>query len=484
MLAIIVAYDIKYGISKEGKIPWDIIQDRNYFVDVTTYKYNDNKNVLIVGKNTYLTMKEIKDRHIIVVSSTLKNDSIPQAKTLNDAIKKAKLLNPGRIFICGGRQLYKEALTEFKIDELYLTSISQDYNCDNNINFLHKHLDENEYTSNNLFMTYKSLFVESEIKKGISIKIAYYKNLENMTYNKTINIEEDKYLNMLYEILDNKSLFEGRNGQTKSLFGKNLEFDVSKAFPLLTTKKVFFEGVFKELLFFLKGDTNTKHLMDQKVNIWTYNTSKEFLDKSNLNYDEYDMGPMYGFNLIHYGEEYKGMDHKYNGYNQLEYCINLLKTDPFSRRILMTTYNPAQAKEGVLYPCHGISIIFNVDANKDFNYSLSCMMTQRSADMCCGVPFNIASYALLMHLMCTVINNDSKYVGKKFSPGRLIMNFGNAHIYKEHFSNAIRQISRQPYSFPQIKINKKTDVITDFVFEDIELINYVSYGNLNYKMIA
>lgn len=146
----------------------------------------------------------------------------------------------------------------------------------------------------------------------------------------------------------------------------------------------------------------------------------------------------------------------------------------------MTTFNPAQAKEGVLYPCHGISIMFNVDKN----WKLSCMMFQRSADACCGIPFNIASYALLIHLFCEVINNDSSYTGHKFTPGKLIMNFGDVHIYEEHYSGAIRQILRNPYPFPNLKINRIVKDLTEFNFEDFELIDYQCYTGINFKMIA
>lgn len=469
MISLIVCVDNKWGISKNGIIPWKFKSDMNFFRDMTTYKHNNNKNVLIVGKNTLMTMSEIKDREIISVSSTTN-------KTLTEAIEKAKILEPGRIFICGGKRIYEEAIGTLEIQQMYVTVINKDYECDNNVSFLSEYIDFSyDRKRKNNFSEKLPCYETTE--NDVTLEFRSYINYPKGCELRTINEYEDNYLNMLYDIIKNGDELEGRNGKVWSQFGNVLEFDLKKGFPLLTTKKTFWKGVVEELAFFLKGKTDTKELINKGIKIWEPNTNVEFLKKMNLPYDEYDMGPMYGFNLVHFGEQYKGCDKKYKGYNQIKYCINLLKTDPFSRRIIMTTYNPAQAKEGVLYPCHGISIMFKVTKN----FELNCLMTQRSADMCCGVPFNIASYALLVHLLCNVVNNTSQY---KYTPGKLKMIFNDAHVYKEHYDNAIRQILRKPYAFPQLIINKKMNTITDFSFEDLELIDYNCYGVLNYKMIA
>lgn len=141
---------------------------------------------------------------------------------------------------------------------------------------------------------------------------------------------------------------------------------------------------------------------------------------------------------------------------------------------------PIQASQGVLFPCHGLTILFNVEEG----HRLSCMMTQRSADYICGVPFNIASYALLIHMMCEVLNNDETYSGPKFSPGRLIMNLGDTHVYEEHLTAARRQLLREPYVFPQLSFKRKLTSLTDVTFDDIVLSNYTSYPVLPVKMIA
>lgn len=209
---------------------------------------------------------------------------------------------------------------------------------------------------------------------------------------------------------------------------------------------------------------------------------------------------MYGFQLQHFNAEYQGCNQDYNGkgFNQIEYCLELLKTDPHSRRILMTTYNPLQAKEGCLFPCHGISIIFNVnegfetkdgtenqdEKGKQKFRKLSCMMTQRSVDSICGLQFNLTSYALLVHLICEVINNDPNYLGPKYRPGRLIMNLADTHIYEQHYEQAIRQILRDPHPFPKLKIKRKVQKLNFFQAEDFELIGYKYEPYIPVKMVA
>ena len=182
---------------------------------------------------------------------------------------------------------------------------------------------------------------------------------------------------------------------------------------------------------------------------------------------------MYGFQLLHYGAEYNGMNNDYTGkgFNQIEYVLNLLKNDPNSRRIIMTTFNPGKAHEGVLYPCHGISIQFYV--NKGY---LSCSVYIRSNDFFLGNPFNIASYALLVHIFCELIGN--------LSPGNLIINIGDVHIYEEHIEPVKEQLSRIPYNFPQLEFKKKIKNINDIAFKDIKLINYNFHKRIKAKMIA
>jgi len=204
----------------------------------------------------------------------------------------------------------------------------------------------------------------------------------------------------------------------------------------------------------------------------------------NLPYLEGDIGNMYGFQLRHAGTRYTGCDTDYTskGFNQIEYCLNLLKNDKYSRRILMTTYVPHEANKGVLYPCHGIVIQFYVKEVDGINY-LSCHMYQRSADMFLGVPFNIASYALLVNMICHVLNNDEE-CNMKWKPDTLVMSFGDLHIYEDHYEQVKKQISRKAYKFPKINIKNNRFSLTEFEWDDIEIIDYNHHSGLKAQMIA
>ena len=287
---------------------------------------------------------------------------------------------------------------------------------------------------------------------------------------------ENSYLNLMKNLIYFGDCRKTRNGITYSSFGKTLEFEIKNSFPLFTTKKVFFRGIIEELLFFLNGKTDSKLLEAKGVNIWKANTTTEFIKSRNLNYSEGDMGPMYGFNWLHYGAKYTNCKTNYinQGINQLEYVIKLLKEDPMSRRIIMTTYNPSTAEEGVLYPCHGIAIQFYVNKKGD-TYYVSCSMTQRSADVACGIPYNVASYAALTYILC-------KHLGDNYKPDRLIINLGDVHLYEEHINEALVQINRIPLNFPKLEI-KNFERMEELTYDHFMLKDYDSYAALKFVMV-
>lgn len=479
---LIVAVDSCWGIAKNGIIPWCIKEDQTFFQDITKV---GKKNVLIMGKNTWKTLppnfRGLKDRINVVVSSTMTTEELVidnetkceayLCKTFDESLELCKGLDKGRIFICGGIGIYTEALNKINFDNIYLTKIDHDYGC--NSIFPHELL-----VNDNCY--FNEEFIVKDHNSGVNVNVTFMKFGNG---GKIINKEECAYLDLLKYIIKNGEYDEGRNGFTWSVFGKHLEFDVGVGFPLLTTKKVFFKGIFEELIFFLRGDTNAKHLDEKGVKIWNPNTTREFLDANGKNdYKEFDMGPMYGFQLLHFNATYEGMDKDYEGkgINQIDYCLDLIKNNPKSRRIIMTTYNPLQAKEGVLFPCHGIAIIWYVE-NKN---KLCCMMVQRSADTFCGVPFNIASYALMMHMFCEIINNDDDYKGPLLMPGRLVMSLSDCHVYGVHHEQTVRQLLRQPYKFPQLRFKRKINNLNDFTFDDVELVNYESHPAIPVKMVA
>ena len=284
---------------------------------------------------------------------------------------------------------------------------------------------------------------------------------------------ERNYLNALKDILENGEKRITRNSTTLSKFSIKLDFDIRYSFPLLTTKKVYWKGVVYELLWFIKGDTNSKNLENNNVNIWKANSSRNFLDKNNLDdYEEGDCGPIYGFQWRHFGTEYKHFYYNYcgKGVDQLQNCIDLIKNDPYSRRIFMSAWNPIQLNNMCLPPCH-VSYQFYVSEKNE----LSCTLYQRSGDMFLGIPFNIASVSLLTYIIANI--TDKK-------PGFISIIIGDAHIYENHIEQVKIQLKREPYELPTLKINKNYSNINDYKFENFELENYKYHNIIRAEMVA
>lgn len=283
--------------------------------------------------------------------------------------------------------------------------------------------------------------------------------------------EEYQYLDLVRKILNGRNNKENRTGvNAHSIFGVQMRWNLN-TFPLLTTKRVYWKGVVEELLWFIRGDTNSKHLEEKGVKIWSANSSRKFLDSRGLSYEEGDLGPVYGFQWRHYGAKYEGSDKDYNnkGIDQLQQVIDKIKNNPNDRRIIMTAWNPEQVDEMALPPCH-MFCQFYVSGNK-----LSCQLYQRSADVGLGVPFNIASYALLTCMIAHVCN---------LEPYEFIHVMGDTHIYNNHVEGLTEQLGRTPRSFPKLKINRQVASIDDFRFEDFELVDYNPHPAINMEMVA
>jgi dihydrofolate reductase/thymidylate synthase len=459
---IIIAIDNKNGIGNYDKtfdIPWCIKPDMSNFINQTLLSQSNKPNIVIMGRNTWVSIgsKPLKNRINIIISSNLNVENC--VKSFSEALQLCKSFDYNEIYIIGGGQLYDEALQSNNIKNIYITLLDHDYKC--NIKL--------KYPIQNLinYKNYKK-FPVYDSKNKITVDM-HYQSTQIIETNK----EENKYLDILKELVLKGEKRETRNSITTSLFSKTLEFDMNNGFPLITTKKVNIKNIFYELLWFLNGDTNTNKLKELGVTIWNGNSSKEFLEKLRLNYNEGDIGPMYGFQLRNYGTLYKGCNEKYNsGIDQLQECINLIKNDPTSRRIIMTTYNPLQAKEGVLYPCHGLITQFYVQNNE-----LHLCTYQRSADWFLGVVWNIASYSLLLHLICSLDEINLK-------PGRVIIHFGDVHLYNCHYNQAVTQLLRNSFSFPILKIKEKKKNIIDFKLEDLEINNYISHNFIKAEIVV
>lgn len=227
---------------------------------------------------------------------------------------------------------------------------------------------------------------------------------------------------------------------TKSIFGHQMRFDLSEGFPVLTTKKLHLRSIIYELLWFLKGDTNVKYLNENGVSIWD-----EWKDENG------DLGPIYGAQWINWP------NNKGAAINQIQKAVDTIKNNPDSRRIIVNAWNVAQLDEMVLTPCHALFQFYVA------NGKLSCQLYQRSADVFLGVPFNIASYALLTMMMAQV-------TGLKV--GDFVHSFGDAHLYLNHLEQAKLQLSRTPVKLPEMEINPDVKNIFDFKYEDFKLVGY------------
>ena len=287
--------------------------------------------------------------------------------------------------------------------------------------------------------------------------------------------DERQYCNLVWDVLGYGSAEQTRNGVTRSVFGAGMHFSLEgNVLPLLTTKRVAWVTCLKELLWFIRGSTDNAILKTQGVRIWDGNASREFLDSRGLsNLRENDLGPVYGHQWRHFNAPYSSCDADYcgQGVDQLGEIIAMLK-DPAqrtSRRMVLSAWNPQQLNEMALPPCH-VLMQFNVSGGD----RLSCAMYQRSGDIGLGVPFNIASYALLTHLLahhCGLRAHDFVY------------HLGNAHIYEEHVPALKAQIERDPYPFPRISIvGDPKERIEDYCPADFVVQDYVCHGPIKMDM--
>ncbi|WP_033159747.1 thymidylate synthase [Mycoplasmoides alvi] len=284
-----------------------------------------------------------------------------------------------------------------------------------------------------------------------------------------------QYLNILEDVLQNGIITENRTAtKTLSKFGLRMEFDLEQGYPLVTTKKIFFAGILHELLWFISGDTNIQYLVKNNVNIWNEWPYEKF-KKSNLfngqdiywfkekiiNDNEFakkwgDLGPVYG-------KQWRN----FNGVDQLKNVILEIKKNPTSRRLIVSSWNPLEINDMALPPCHTL-FQFRVLDNK-----LHCQLYQRSADLFLGVPFNIASYALLNILIAHVTN---------LKCGKFIHTIGDAHIYENHIEQVKLQLKRLPKKLPLIKLNKNVNNLFEFKFNDVQLINYDYWPKISGKV--
>ena len=289
---------------------------------------------------------------------------------------------------------------------------------------------------------------------------------------------EQVYIDALTHVLQHGKERPDRTGTgTLSVFGHQMRFDISEHVPLLTTKQMPWKHCVKELLWFLRGETDVSILQEQGVKIWNGNSSREFLDARSLHeLEEGDIGPGYGFQWRHFGAPYRGAKASYTGQgiDQIQQVLDMLRNDPFSRRIFFTAWNAADIDCMALPPCH-LSTQFYVEQDADGVRHLSCHMYQRSVDMFLGEPWNIFSYTCLTYLF-------AKLTGMQ--PKELIISTGDTHIYQNHLEQVKEQVTRTPFPPPRLKISDSvmTKTLEQIDIADFELSDYQHHSAIKATM--
>lgn len=496
IIASVVNYKNRLAIGMNGNLLVRLSEDLKSFKNITIERLSCDskleKNVVLMGRKTWFSIpresRPLKDRLNLILTNDkdlLKVSPFP--KKLYGSVKYDKNVyfitydefvkfyynTNANVFVIGGSNVYNMFLEnekeEFKPLNVYLTEI-QGYKPDVGL--------EPDTFMNHLTEEYRLISTsEKYYQDNVSFRFLEYR------YTKDYITDETKYLNMLREILYNGNVRDDRTGVgTISVFGKQLEFDISKSIPLFTTKRVPWKHVIQELLWFMRGDTDAKILQKQGVKIWDGNTSREFLDKRGLqHYDVGILGPGYGWQWRFFGAKYSqafadtsNIDRsKVGGFDQLEYVENLLKTDPFSRRIMMSYWNPPDFERTSLLPCHFTCQFYVME--KGGERYLSCHFVMRSNDMFLGNPFNIFSYAVLTYILAMRCN---------MKPDRLIYSVGDAHIYKNHLTQIAEQLSRNPRPFPKLKLNPNiiSKSIDEITIQDFDIIGYFPHQSISAPM--
>lgn len=502
-----------YPIGKNGQMPWKCKEDLKWFKE-TTMGYP-----VIMGRKTFESIgRPLLGRKNIVITSRAEeyqsDDNLSFVKNLDSAVLMVNDMKCEKAFIIGGGTIYKEALDKDIVDAVYMDKIMVEAD-DADTFFPPFNFMNNKWEKEGHDIVIK----EHEATASVFIRV---RGRENKV--------DKSYLDLCRKILEKGVKKNTRAGVTYSLFGEQLRFDLQKGLPMLTTKKMFSKGVIHELLWFLKGNTNIKYLVENGVHIWDDDAYRHFLDvvngkdeklknatfpnglpskerflksvldndclvdyQDNIYYIFGDLGPVYGAQWTNWD---------YN-VNQIQDVIHKLKTNPDDRRIMISAWNPGDIPQMALPPCHYacqfytkemtfderktwfIKNIKNIELDKvdencldEYNVpkrKLSCLWNQRSVDTLLGLPFNILSYAILTHMIAQCVNMEAD---------ELIFNGGDCHIYENQISAFQEQVNRKPYKYalPCLKLNPEIKNIEDFKYEDIKIIGYESYPAIKFPL--
>jgi dihydrofolate reductase / thymidylate synthase len=459
------------GIGKNNNLPWKHIKkDMNRFTNITTSTFDAVKtNSVIMGRKTWESLpnkfKPLPNRKNIVVSKTLTDiENVKVCSSLTKALNYSySLPEVESTFVIGGSSIYTTALKRYDIDNLYVTEVDRQLDADTFFPDIPDWMNviREDAEDDLIFKTYTNSITDP-------------------------NSEENQYLKTMRRILDEGEVIKDRTGVgTLSVFDTNSlylidtvnpdETDPTKLkyrVPIMTTKTLYLKGIVWELIWFLQGNTDAKWLSDKKVHIWDGNTSKEYLEKKGLDYEEGQLGPGYGHQWVNWGGDWKTHT---GGINQIKNIIDILRKDPTSRRAVLSAWNVADLDAMALPPCHILYTFKVTDHDKDVK-RLNCKVTIRSNDMFLGHPFNIMSTCILTILL-------SRTLG--MLPGKISIAITDAHIYLNHVKQVNKQLMRQPLKFPLLEINKDIvdyDCLKALTYDDFRLTEYYHHSALKAPM--
>ena len=495
IIACVTTYKSKLALGRCNELLFKLKDDMDFFKNLTSNSLSSDsglkKNIVLMGRKTYFSIpiqyRPLNNRINIVLtrdSELIKLSPIPKnlelvkdiyytdMDTFNMIYKKYN----ANVFVIGGSELYNTFLN--KADRLYITQVKTEDNKD--IKFMDG--DEPDTFMNNFTCDYR-LVGMSEKYKGMykDIKLSY----RTLYYRLSDKISEEyKYLNLMSSIMSNgnKRVDRTKVG-TISVFGNQMRFDISESIPLMTTKNVPFKTIIEELLWFCRGDTDARILQEKGIKIWNGNTSREFLDNQGLfHYPEGVLGAGYGFQWRFQGAKYSHMfadtskcdTSLIGGFDQLKYVEELLENDPFSRRIMISAWNPSDFDKTALVPCH-YSIQFYVTEENNERY-LSCMFVMRSSDIfLAAMSFNVISYTILTYILAKKYN---------MKPKEIIYISGDGHIYNNHIDAVNEQLQRRPRPFPKVIVSDciKYKDWSDISVDDFELVGYFPHAGIKAPM--
>ena len=471
----LIVHQNKQGIiGINGQLLCSIKEDLQWFRRITS---SSSKNVIIMGYNTWnsLPMKPLPGRINIVISKhhyeELKEceeishvfPSLEESFDYLQSIDNEKVCNIGKVFIIGGGQLYSHVVMNHKdkISRIYKTESNILYNPQEGDNIVYFNCPELPYKISFSKQCQGKMYNSLELTT-IPCEFTIYQN--------HINENENQYLDLLRKVMDKGDIKQTRNSKVYSLFGEKMVFDLRKGFPLLTSKKMGWKTILRELLWFISGSTDNRDLNEKKVHIWNKN-AEEYYSRSDL--EEGDLGPVYGFQWRHFGADYVSCETDYTGkgIDQIKQIIEQIQENPTSRRLIFSAWNPVDIPHMALPPCH-VMTQFNIDVEGGW---IDAQLYQRSGDMFLGIPFNIASYSFLLHIIGNITGYKPRYLHHVI---------GDAHIYECHLSAIDKQLCRGTYPSPQLTIINPIQNIDTIVEENITIHNYKCDERIVAEMIA